>query len=127
MGEFFLLFILFCWIFPCAKHYFFVRYRFNKYMTLHHKVEWIKMKRDLGLYYPAKMHFYYSKPASDFIWKSNEDFEDKNIQQLRCKIKRIRWEFPLWLVLSILTIVLSIWMGNKFGWVWVIGTNHIRP
>jgi len=78
-------------------------------MTINYKNEWDKMKEDTGWYRPKWATFYYSKAVYDFIWRSEESFNDDQIKFLKQKIRRFIWELPLYLILVVIISLFFIW------------------
>ena len=80
-------------------------------MRINYKNEWEKMKEDTGWYRPKWATIYYSKAVHDFIWRSDESFNDEQIKLLKQKIRRFIWELPLYLVSVVIITLLFIWLG----------------
>jgi hypothetical protein len=48
-------------------------------MSEKYSSEWADMKQDTGWYRPTWATFYYTKSIYNFIWKSEENYNDNNL------------------------------------------------
>lgn len=93
------------------RHYHLIVFRFGRYMSDRHPAVWKAMIEDAGWYRPQWATLYYSKAVYDFIWRSEEDFGEKDIAELKKKIRAIIWELPLYFVAVAVITSLLIWSG----------------
>lgn len=88
---FFCVVVLF--VFIGVKHIYVFQRQFDPYMCRHHTGRWEAMKSGFV------WKLYHTKAIYDFVWKSDEAFNDDNIVEYRNKLRRIAWEIPLFFVL----------------------------
>jgi hypothetical protein len=112
VGYIYLVVIASIFIFIWIRHYYLIHFKMNSYMSAKYSTQWNEMKRDTGWYRPAWATLYYTKAIYDFIWRSEESYDDDNIISLRKEIKRFIWELPLFFVSVIFLSFCFVW----FGW-----------
>ena len=80
-------------VFIGAKHVYVFQRQFEPHMVRHHADRWEAMKSGFV------WKFYHTKAIYDFVWKSDEAFNDEDIVAYRKKLRRIALEIPLFFVL----------------------------
>ncbi len=99
-----------------VRHFYLV-YKFYIYILKHHYSEWqiIKLENPnwLGIEpWPSSVRFtFYSRAVYNFVWRSQETFEDQSIFFLRRRIRRFILELPLYFVVVIATTLFLILTG----------------
>ncbi len=109
-GSFFAIVILACFV--CIRHHYLVHYKFKKYMSANHNEKWHLMMQERGwLPAPTWSNTYFTKAIYDFIWRSEENYGDPNIDFLRKQIRRFILELPLFVLFVFLWVFCLIMMG----------------
>jgi len=108
----YIMLIAISYIFLWGRHYWLVHKILNNYMELNYRNEWNKSKEDTGWSRPNWATLYYSKAVYDFVWRSDEIFNDDQINILKQKIKRFIWEFPIFFVAAVIVAVFIIMITN---------------
>ncbi|MBA3011590.1 MAG: hypothetical protein FP812_15345 [Desulfobacula sp.] len=111
IAPFFIIAVGVAFVFLWARHYYLVHFKLNRYMLKHHEFEWKKMKQDTSWGRAPWMNFYYTKKVYNFIWRSTENYGDKNIHLQKLVIRRFLWELPLYFVVVIGVAALFIGSG----------------
>lgn len=111
IAQIYILIVVLFFIFIWLKHFYLVHFKLNSYMNLNFKNEWDKMKENTGWYRPSWATLYFSKAIHEFIWKTDTNFNDKNISLIKHKIKKIIWELPVFFISVVIVTVFVISLG----------------
>ncbi len=95
-------------IYLWGRHYWLVHTVLNNYMELKHKTKWDKMKEDTGWLRPKWATLYFSQAVFEYIWKSDNNFSDQELNLLKKKIKRFIWELPIYFVAVFISAFIEI-------------------
>ncbi len=99
MNESLIIFIVFAlvagWIFVLIRHYYLIRFPFQKYMSIKYPTKWDPMKNDSNLT-ATWVHPYFSQSVYNFIWKSKVNFNDPIVETFKKRIRWSGWYIPLY-------------------------------
>lgn len=93
------------------RHCYLVRVKLFGLIKAKHGDEWKNFISDTGWYSPSWTSLYGTKAFHDFIWKSNVDYGDDDINILRKKIKSIIWQLPAFILIVIFLTISLIILG----------------
>jgi hypothetical protein len=85
------------WIFVLIRHGFLVRFPFRKHMSKNHPVEWESLKNDSN-WTATWIHPYYSQAVYNFIWRSQDNFNDPIVEKYKKQIRWSGWHIPLYFI-----------------------------
>jgi hypothetical protein len=97
-------FLAVLWFFV-ARMYYMIYWKFDNYMAGHHKKEWMEMVKN----FPPPLGYYIiNRPITYFIFRSNENFGDNQIDIWRRKIRNMRYSFIMSMACALILVVLIL-------------------